>query len=91
MSLLVFNYTVWGGIQAGYNDPNGDQIVEKFYDTHVLKKDCHTANMTYILEEDLSPAYSHIPEEIRKDGKKIALKTVHAGKVELPGQGLLSG
>lgn len=81
----------WGGIQAGYNDPHGNEVVDKFYETHVLQKDCHTANMTYIAEEDLSPTYSHIPESARKEGKKFTLKTLHAGRVEVPGQGILSG
>ena len=76
----------WGSIQAGYNDPNGEATVDKFYDTHVVRKDCPTANLSYIPVEHLSPTYSHLPKE-----NKVALKTVHAGKVELPGQGALSG
>jgi alpha 1,2-mannosyltransferase len=76
----------WGSIQAGYNDPNGETRVDEFYETYVLRKDCKTANRSYISAEDLSPTYSHIPK-----GKEVILKTVHAGKVELPGQGALSG
>lgn len=81
----------WGAIQAGYNDPNGEKTVEDFYETHVLKKDCFTANMTHIAEEDLSPSYSHIPSSVRHKHPKISLKTVHAGLVELPKKGLSSG
>ena len=81
----------WGGIQAGYNDPDGDKLVEQFYEKHVIKKDCPTANMTDIPEEDLSPTYAHIPDSARQRNKRIILKTVHAGLVELPNRGLLSG
>jgi len=83
----------WGSIQAGYNDPHGEQLVDAFYDQHVIQKDCPTANITYLHEEDLSPTYSHLPETIRnrKGGERFRLKTVYAGKVEVPNQGILSG
>ncbi|CAB9518042.1 glycoside alpha-1,2-mannosyltransferase homolog [Seminavis robusta] len=71
----------WGSLQAGYNDPSGQEIVERYYHTHVVAKDCPTANLTSISQEDLSPTYSHLPND-----KKVALMTFHAGKVELPGQ-----
>ena len=82
----------WGSIQAGYNDPQGEQKVDQFYQTHVLDKDCPTANLTYLFEDDLSPTYAHLPDAIRhQQGGRFKLKTVHAGKVELPRQGILSG
>ena len=79
----------WGSIQAGYNDPEGEQKVDRFYQTHVLDKDCPTANLTYLYKADLSPLHAHIPDEIRQqheqESGKFKLKTVYAGKVELPG------
>ena len=81
----------WGGIQAGYNDPKGEQQVNEFYQTHVLDKGCPTANLTYLYEGDLSPMHAHIPDAVRQryeqKGGKFKLKTVYAGKVELPGHG----
>ena len=80
----------WGSIQAGYNDPEGEQKVDQFYQTHVLDKDCPTANLTYLYKDDLSPLHAHIPDAIRQQheqqGGKFKLKTVYAGKVELPKQ-----
>lgn len=81
----------WGSIQAGYNDPIGEQQVDAFHQKHVLGKDCPTANLTYLFRDDLSPTYSHLPERIRQQGQSFKLKTVYAGKVELPSQGMLSG
>jgi len=82
----------WGSIQAGYNDlDEGERKVDEFYKTHVLDKDCFTANRTFLYEEDLSPTYAHLPDEIRRRRQPFKLKTVHAGKVELPHQGILSG
>ena len=78
---------VWGGIQAGYNDPNSDATLANYLQERVVSKGC-TANMSSILEGDLSPTYQHIPDELRG---KVQLKTIAAGKVELPGQGILSG
>jgi hypothetical protein len=78
---------VWGGIQAGYNDPNADQILNHFFKEHVSDRNC-TANVTYLEEQDLSPSYQHVPSNWKG---KVKLKTIVAGKVELPNQGLNSG
>ena len=79
----------WGAIQAGYNDPQASQNVDRFYETHVVqKRGCPPANRTILQERDLSPTYAHLPDHLRG---KIALATVQAGKVELAGQGRLSG
>jgi hypothetical protein len=79
---------VWGGIQAGFDDPNADQTLDSFYQKKVLQvKGC--TNKHYILsEENLSPTYSHLP--LSQKGN-LALRTIMAGKIELPDKGILSG
>jgi hypothetical protein len=71
---------VWGGIQAGYIDPNANQILDHFFKEHVLDRNC-TANLTYLEEQDLSSSYQHVPGNWKV---KVRLKTIVAGKVELP-------
>jgi hypothetical protein len=78
---------VWGGVQAGYNDPNADQTIENIFRKKVQEKGC-TANLTLMTERNLSPTYAHIPQEWKG---KVRLKTIMAGNVELPGKGILSG
>jgi hypothetical protein len=78
---------VWGGIQAGYNDKMADQTLETFYQTKVLSKGC-TANRTILSQQSLSPTYTHLPPGFTG---KLALKTIMAGRVELPGKSILSG
>lgn len=78
---------VWGGIQAGYADPNREKTLDEYYQKSVRDLKC-TANSSYISEKDLSPTYQHIPGEWKG---KVTLKTIMAGKVELPSQGVNSG
>jgi Glycolipid 2-alpha-mannosyltransferase len=78
---------MWGGIQAGYNDPKADDTINHYLEQKVLGVGC-TANVTFPMEDDLSPTYQHLPLELQG---KLKLKTVMAGKVELPGKGRLSG
>ena len=78
---------VWGGIQAGYKDKGAEQTLKSYVKEYVLDKNC-TANITFIMQEDLSPTYQHLPDDWKS---RVRLKTIAAGKVELPLQGLLSG
>jgi hypothetical protein len=78
---------MWGGIQAGYNDPQADDTLNKYLKEKVTGIGC-TANVTTLSQEDLSPTYQHLPDELNG---RVNLKTVMAGKVEIPGKGLLSG
>lgn len=78
---------IWGGIQAGYNDTNAASTIQKFLDERITSKGCH-ANVTMMQPEDLSPTYAHLSNNL---AGKVSLKTVMAGKVELPNKGLLSG
>jgi hypothetical protein len=78
---------IWGGIQAGYNDANATATLTNYYDSMILSRTC-PGNATFLQEEDLSPSYAHIPDRIRG---KVSLHTITAGRVELPGKGILSG
>lgn len=78
---------VWGGIQAGYNDPNANATLQNYLSHKVPDKKC-TANLSLMMQDDLSPTYQHLPDYL--DGE-VKLVSIMAGKVELPGQGLLSG
>ena len=53
---------MWGGMQAGFDDPNGDEVVAKFQENSA--KVCKL-NATFLLEPDLSPQYSHVPPHLR--------------------------
>jgi len=79
---------VWGGIQAGYNDPNADITLEDYLQQKVSGVNGCTANVSLMIQDDLSPTYHHLPDYLNG---KVKLKTIMAGKVEIPGQGLLSG
>lgn len=78
---------VWGGIQAGYEDPNVEDTLNSYWVKKVASVgSCH--NRDYLLsKENLSPTYSHLPPE--KAG--IKLRTIMHGKIEVPDKGLLSG
>ena len=78
----------WGGIQAGYNDKNATATLDSFYNKHLVEKKGCTANITFPTQTDLSPTYQHLPEKL---GGKVVLRSIMAGKVELPGKGVLSG
>jgi len=78
---------VWGGIQAGYDDPLADETLDFYYKTKVAAPGC-LANLTLMSAHNLSPTYSHLPKYLNG---KLKLKTIMAGKVELPGRGSLSG
>jgi Glycolipid 2-alpha-mannosyltransferase len=80
---------MWGGIQAGYNDKNSTATLDNFYHKHVVeKKNCAAANVTFPTQIDLSPTYQHLPDVL---GGKVELRSIMAGKIELPHKGLLSG
>eukprot|EP00977_Amphora_coffeiformis_P002450 scaffold456_cov171-Amphora_coffeaeformis.AAC.17 len=79
---------MWGGIQAGYNDPNSSATVGDYYQRMLVERGCQ-ANAVMLFEDDLSPTYQHtIPPSYRGE---LSLHTVTAGLVELPGKGILSG
>lgn len=81
------NETVWGGIQAGYNDPMADQTIGNFWQQKVESQGC-TANRTILFAPGLSPTYAHLPSDYHG---QLALKSIMAGRVEVPGKGILSG
>jgi alpha 1,2-mannosyltransferase len=78
---------MWGGMQAGYTDANASNAVGDYYERRVLGRNC-TVDANILLESDLSPTYSHVPEEHRGS---VALHTITAGLAELPNKGILSG
>lgn len=90
----------WGGLQAGYNDINGDKQLEEWTYIYLEKNKCHVivgtmlqedgdaARIHYLDWEDLSPTYSHLPDEVVHS---LSLKSVTAGDVELPNMGVRSG
>jgi hypothetical protein len=78
---------VWGGIQAGYDDLNASTTLQNY----LLKMDSNEvckANLYLMTKDDLSPTYQHLPDYLNGE---VKLETIMAGKVELPGRGLLSG
>jgi hypothetical protein len=79
---------VWGGIQAGYHDKNATVVLNNFYNKHVVDKNGCSAKISFPTETDLSPTYQHLPENL---GGKVVLRSIMAGKVELPNKGILSG
>ncbi|GKY97725.1 hypothetical protein MPSEU_000730700 [Mayamaea pseudoterrestris] len=79
---------IWGGIQAGYADPNATATLGHYYETRLVERGC-PCNATYLQEPDLSPTYAHVPRELQGT---ISLQTIVAGQVEVPtGKGILSG
>ena len=88
----TFNETngclLWGGIQAGYNDPNAWKTISNFNKTIGIERRCDV-NSSILTQVDLSPSYNHLPGSTDKD---VLLLTITAGNVELPGgKGVLSG
>ena len=89
----TFNETngclLWGGIQAGYNDPDALTTISNFNKTIVIDRRCDV-NTSILTQADLSPSYNHLPTIT--SGDHVSLLTITAGNVELPaGRGLLSG
>jgi len=79
---------VWGGIQAGYNDPNASATLDAFYQSRLISRNCQ-ANATFLGDADLSPSYAHVPDEWKG---RLSLQTIVAGRVDWPpGKGILSG
>jgi len=79
--------TVWGGIQAGYDDPNANTTLQNYWKTRVLDNGC-SANHSFFTQDDLSPSYQHLPDHLNGE---VRLETITAGRVEVVGKGLLSG
>jgi Glycolipid 2-alpha-mannosyltransferase len=80
---------VWGGIQAGYNDPKARETLDEYFTNMIVDKNC-SANATFLQQHDLSPSYiHHLPFSL--EGGRLALHTIAAGGVELSGKGILSG
>ena len=79
---------MWGGIQAGYNDPNSSATIDEYYQGLLVDRNCH-ANVGMLFESDLSPTYQHnISPPYRGE---LSLLTVAAGLIEIPDKGILSG
>jgi hypothetical protein len=79
---------LWGGMQAGYNDPNAYTTLSNFNKTLTIDRGC-AVNASDFNEYDLSPSYAHIPNSLKG---KVSLPTITAGNVEFPlGKGYLSG
>jgi len=78
---------VWGGIQAGYDDPNAEATLANYYQRQVLDLNC-PINATFLSESDLSPSYAHVPIDLKG---RLLLHSIMMGRVELPGKGILSG
>ena len=68
----------WGGIQAGYNDPNASHTLDRFYGSMSLERNCQV-NTTFLQEQDLSPTYSHISPSFKG---RVSLHTTMRGWVE---------
>ena len=81
----------WGGIQAGYNDPNADKTLAQFRRDRIDGRNCTTARTDTMLLPDLSPSYQHFPPSLKDKDEAFALKTIMVGDVELPNKGVLSG
>jgi hypothetical protein len=78
---------VWGGIQSGYEDDQGNLTLDTFYHNRIASRGCF-ANVTTMTSKDLSPSYNHLPKSVRDT---LSLTSIMAGNVELPHKGLLSG
>jgi hypothetical protein len=87
-SSLSKSCLLWGGIQAGYNDPYSFRTLAEYYQRMLVDRNC-TANATILFEDDLSPTYQHTILPTYRG--TLGLHTITAGLVELPGKGLLSG
>ena len=85
----IDNCVHWGGIQAGYDDPNPDPTLDNYWAEKVTKNNCTLMKDYTIKPENLSPTYQHLPDHL--DGKSWKLRTIMAGDVELDEKGSLSG
>lgn len=91
----------WGGIQAGYADPNGWRTVyqwkEKYLSQPKVVEHCKLQGSDnlrgvrfdeIIDEKDLSPSYQHLPPRMKGN---VQLQQIAAGFVDLPDKLLNSG
>lgn len=77
----------WGGIEAGYDDPDAEKTMTEYYQRQVVDLNC-TSNATFLSEADLSPTYAHYPADLKG---RLFLHSIMSGNVEKPGKGILSG
>jgi len=68
----------WGGIQAGYNDPNANITLENYIQQKIAGVRGCTANISHMIEKDLSLTYQHLPDSLNG---KIYLKQLWLGKL----------
>lgn len=82
----------WGGIQAGYDDPNANETLQNYWREKIDGRNCdsnpYQTNRSFFTQYDLSPTYQHLPDRLNG---KVKLETITTGRVEMPGKGLLSG
>jgi hypothetical protein len=78
---------IWGGIEAGYDDPKAEETLNQYYQEQVTDLNC-PSNATFLAETDLSPTYAHVPAQLRG---RLFLLSLMTGNVEKPGKGILSG
>lgn len=78
---------VWGGIEAGYEDPDAQKTLDEYYQSKIVQLNCPN-NATFLSEDDLSPTYAHFPSHLKG---RLFLHSIMAGNVEKPGTGILSG
>ena len=86
----------WGGIQQGYEDPNGRETIMEWADRNVHQNKCPVqtpgvdfkVRVVELRADDLSPSYQHLPSSLQE---KLVVLQVAAGLIDLQGKGLLSG
>lgn len=79
---------VWGGIQAGHDDPNSNATLASYWRETVVGNNCTLTGPYVMTHENLSPTYQHLPA--RFNGQ-VSLLTIMNGKIENDGMGALSG
>ena len=79
---------IWGGIQAGYNDPNAGTLLENYLVEKVYKNKCTDMKGYVMNQKHLSPNYHHLPDRLNGT---VTLRTIMAGCVEKNKMGILSG
>jgi alpha 1,2-mannosyltransferase len=88
---------MWGALQAGYLDPNATAHFDKFIATNRLDQKRCRLRRNVLEARDLSPTYSHLPpsswfiKRFKTPLDKFYWRTLAAGLVEKPGQGIMSG
>jgi hypothetical protein len=94
---------LYGGIQAGYNDPQATTTLQHFYQQQqpIQQHDCQEPLQRFHLQaHDLSPTYQHLllPSDNVINSHRhnvtttnISLETIVVGRMEIPGKGILSG